>query len=38
MNDQRSGEIGPLLGIRDPSDIIDAVVIRKLNAMRTHAG
>jgi hypothetical protein len=31
-------EIGPLLGMRDPGDIIGAVAIRKLNAMRTHAG
>ena len=31
-------EIGPLLGMRDPGDIIDAVAIRKLNAMRTRAG
>jgi uncharacterized protein YjgD (DUF1641 family) len=30
-------EIGPLLGMRDPADIIDAVAIRKLHAMRTHA-
>jgi hypothetical protein len=31
-------EIGPLLGMRDPGDIIDSVEIRKLHAMRTHAG
>ena len=31
-------EIGPLLGMRDPGDIIGAVAIRKLHAMRTHAG
>jgi hypothetical protein len=31
-------EIGPLLGMRDPSDIIDSVEIRKLHAMRVHAG
>src|SRR5271165_3338797 len=27
-------EIGPLLGMRDPGDIIDSVEIRKLHAMR----
>ena len=31
-------EIGPLLGMRDPGDIIDSVEIRKLHTMRTHAG
>jgi hypothetical protein len=31
-------EIGPLLGMRDPGDIIDSVEIRKLHAMRIHAG
>jgi hypothetical protein len=31
-------EIGPLLGMRDPGDIIDSVEIRKLHAMRLHAG
>jgi hypothetical protein len=31
-------EIGSLLGMRDPSDIIDSVEIRKLHAMRIHAG
>jgi hypothetical protein len=31
-------EIGPLLGMRDPGDIIDSVEIRKLHAMLTHAG
>ena len=31
-------EIGPLLGMRDPGDIIDSVEIRKLHAMRTYAG
>ena len=31
-------EIGPLLGMHDLGDIIDAVAIRKLNAMRTRAG
>jgi hypothetical protein len=27
-------EIGPLLGMRDPGDIIDSVAIRKLHAIR----
>jgi hypothetical protein len=27
-------EVGPLLGMRDPSDIIDSIEIRKLHAMR----
>jgi hypothetical protein len=27
-------EIGPLLGMRDPGDVIDSVEIRKLHAMR----
>ena len=31
-------EIGPLLGMRDPGDIIDSSEIRKLHAMRIHAG
>jgi hypothetical protein len=31
-------EMGPLLGMRDPGDIIDSVEIRKLHAMRIHAG
>ena len=31
-------EIGPLLGMRDPGDIIDSAEIRKLHAMRIHAG
>ena len=31
-------EIGPLLGMRDPGDFIDSVEIRKLHAMRIHAG
>ena len=31
-------EIGPLLGMRDPGDIIDSVEIRKLHAARIHAG
>ena len=31
-------EIGPLLGMRDPNDIIDSVEIRKLRATRIHAG
>ena len=31
-------EIGPLLGMRDPGDIIDSVEIHKLHAMRIHAG
>jgi hypothetical protein len=31
-------EIGPLLGRRDPGDIIDPVEIRKLHAIRIHAG
>jgi hypothetical protein len=31
-------EIGPLLGMHDLGNIIDAVAIRKLNAMRTRAG
>ena len=31
-------EIGPLLGMRDPGDIIDSSEIRKLHAMRTYAG
>lgn len=30
-------EIGPLLGMRDPGDIIDSVEIRRLHAMRIHA-
>jgi hypothetical protein len=30
-------EIGPLLGMRHPGDIIDSVEIRRLHAMRTHA-
>jgi hypothetical protein len=29
-------EIGPLLGMRDPGDIIDSVEIRKLHAMRSQ--
>jgi hypothetical protein len=31
-------EIGPLLGMREPGDIIGSVEIRKLHAMRIHAG
>ena len=31
-------EIGPLLGMRDPGDIIDSGEICKLYAMRIHAG
>ena len=31
-------EIGPLLGRRDPGDIIDSVEIRKLHAMRIQSG
>jgi len=31
-------EIGSLRGMRDPDDIIDSVEIRKLHAMRIHAG
>ncbi len=31
-------EIGRLLGMRDPGDIIDSVEIRKLHAMRSRAG
>ena len=31
-------EIGPLLGMGDPGDTIDSVEIRKLHAMRIHAG
>lgn len=31
-------EIGPLLGMRDPGDVIDSSEIRKLHAMRIHAG
>jgi hypothetical protein len=31
-------EIRHLLGLRDPGDIIDSVEIRKLYAMRIHAG
>ena len=31
-------EIGLLLGMRDPGDIIDSAEIRKLHAMRIHAG
>ena len=31
-------EIGRVLGMRDPDDIIDSVEIRKLHAMRIHAG
>jgi hypothetical protein len=31
-------EIGPLLGMRDPGDIIGSIEIRKLHAMRIHAG
>lgn len=30
-------EIGPLIGMRHPGDIIDSVGIRRLHAMRTHA-
>ena len=30
-------EIGRLLGMRDASDIIDSMEIRKLHAMRIHA-
>ena len=30
-------EIGPLLGRRDPGDIIDSVEIRQLHAIRIHA-
>ena len=31
-------EIGRVLGMRDPDDIIDSVEIGKLHAMRIHAG
>ena len=31
-------EIGPLLGMRDPSDIIDSVETRKLRATRIYSG
>jgi len=31
-------EIGRLLGMRDPADIVDAVEIRRLHAMRIHPG
>ena len=31
-------EIGPLLGRRDPGDIIDSVEIRRLHTIRMHAG
>ena len=31
-------EIGPLLGMRDAGDVIDAIEIRKLHAMRANAG
>lgn len=31
-------EIGPLLGMREPGDIIGSVEIRKLHAMRIDAG
>ena len=31
-------EIGPLLGMGDPGDIIDSVEIRKLHAMRIQTG
>ena len=31
-------EIGPLLGMGDPGDVIDSIEIRKLHAMRIHAG
>ena len=31
-------EIGPLLGMREPGDIIGSVEIRKLHAMRVDAG
>ena len=31
-------EIGPLLGMRDPGDVIDSVEIRKLHAMRIQTG
>ncbi len=31
-------EIGPLLGMRDPGDIIGSVEIRKLYSIRIHAG
>jgi hypothetical protein len=31
-------EIGPLLGMRDPGDIIGSIEIRKLHVMRIHAG
>ena len=30
-------EIGPLRGMRDSSDIVDSVEIRKLHAMRVNA-
>jgi hypothetical protein len=31
-------EIGRLLGMRDSGDIIDSMEIRRLHAMRIHAG
>ena len=31
-------EIGPLLGMGDPGDVIDSVEIRKLHAMRIQTG
>ena len=31
-------EIGPLLGMRDTGEVIDAIEIRKLHAMRMDAG
>jgi hypothetical protein len=31
-------EIGPLLGMREPGDIIGSIEIRKLHAIRIHAG
>ena len=31
-------EIGRVLGTRDPGEIINSVEIRKLHAMRIHAG
>ena len=31
-------EIGPLLGMGDPGDVIDSIEIRKLHAMRIQTG